>query len=76
LVEIFSLLIQTRSQRQFTWQQNALTLLCQFYKNENIIDVITLFIKSGFKVTEETRDYIQKNYKETNRTQVLQLLHV
>jgi ankyrin repeat protein len=55
---------------------NALTLLCRHYKNENLIDVITLFIKSGFKVTEETRDYFQQNYKETNRTQVLQLLHV
>jgi hypothetical protein len=27
-------------------------------------------------VTEETRDYFQKNYKETNRSQVLQLLRV
>ncbi|XP_046637442.1 putative ankyrin repeat protein RF_0381 [Daphnia pulicaria] len=55
---------------------NVLTTLCQFYKNENLIDVITLLIKSGFKVTEKTRDYFQQNYKETNRTQVLQLLHV
>jgi hypothetical protein len=51
-------------------------LKCANYKNENLIDVITLLIKSGFKVTEETRDYFQKNYKETNRTEVLQLLHV
>jgi ankyrin repeat protein len=55
---------------------NALTILCYPYKNKNLIDVITLLIKSGFKVTEETRDYFQKNYKETNRTEVLQLLRV
>jgi ankyrin repeat protein len=55
---------------------NALTTLSKNYKNENLIDVITLLIKSGFKVTEEKRDFLKRNYKETNRTQVLQLLHV
>jgi hypothetical protein len=55
---------------------NALTSLCLFYKNEKLIDVITLLIQSGFKVTEKTRDYFQINYKEKNRTEVLQLLHV
>jgi ankyrin repeat protein len=55
---------------------NALTLLCVRYKNENLIDVITLLIKSGFKVAEETRDFFKRNYKGTNRTEILQLLHV
>jgi hypothetical protein len=71
LVEIFSLLIQTRSHRQF--DSKMLSPYCaNFIKNENVIDVITLFIKSGFKVTDETRDFLQKNYRKTNRTQVLQ----
>jgi hypothetical protein len=74
LTDIIRLLIENGIENIYGY--NALIFLCAFYKNENLIDVITLLIQSGFKVTKETHDYFQRNYKEKNRTQVLQLLHV
>jgi hypothetical protein len=60
---------------------NALTLLYANYsyyknldKNENLIDVMTLIIESGFHATKHNRDFFETYFKGKIRTEILQLL--
>jgi hypothetical protein len=50
--------------------------LCEYHKNENLLDIIQLVIKYGIEVTSETLNYFSKNYNKEDRNEILQLLEL
>ena len=56
--------------------RNALRYLCEYHKNENLLDIIQLVIKYGIEVTSETLNYFSKNYNKEDRNEILQLLEL
>ena len=58
---------------------NALTLLCEYYKNENLIDIIRLLIEKGIDVNSKTYigktalRYLCENYEKENLIDIIRL---
>jgi ankyrin repeat protein len=53
---------------------NALTLLCWKYRNENLIDIIRLLIEKGIDVNYKDINVLCQNYRKENRSQIVDLL--
>jgi hypothetical protein len=55
--------------------RNALRLLCEYYKNENLIDIIRFLIEKGINVNYKDIVVLRQNYRKENCSQIVDLLN-